>query len=357
MAPHAVGRTATQLFWLRHLRLGFMVLMGQSATLVLYFLTSPGGHRSLLIGIAVGTTIASAVGLTGLIDHVSRQSWRETFSLAWTLSCGALLAMVVILDGSFDSPLMILLPLPVVFAGAAFGPRSVAVVGACALGEFVLVSSVGLRGPSIFSERVVWAAGVISVTCFAVAAATNRARLERSERALVCRLEEQASTDGLTGCLNNRAFMARLDEEFARAVRQGSPLTLVAVDIDDFKGVNDTFGHPTGDDVLGTVGHAVRSDLRTGDFVGRTGGDEFVIALPHTPTSGATARAARVDEHLRVAGTVPVTVSIGIAALDGAHANARQLLEDADLALYHVKHSGRTGIAATSKGVVHRIAG
>ena len=356
MAAAVDDPEANRLFWFRHLQLGFLILIPESAVLLLYFSVTPGRHRPLQLAIAASTTLAGGLALTRLVERVSHQPWRETFSLVWTVSCGVSLAIVAFLDGGFESPLLILIPLPVVFAGLAFSPRRVALVGVCEVAEFAAVSLGGPADPP-GGELLVWASGVVGIAGLAVAAAVNRTRLERIERALGRQLAQLAATDGLTGCLNHRAFIERLEEEIRRAVRHGGPLAVLVADIDDFKRINDTHGHSTGDDVLVAVASALCHDLRSGDFVGRMDGDEFVMALPDTPMSGATARAARVQECLRTAHTIPVTLSIGIASLDSAQPSSRQLLEEADRALYHVKQTGRFGIATASSGTARRIAG
>ena len=180
----------------------------------------------------------------------------------------------------------------------------------------------------------------------AVAVAWNRTRQDRNEFLLSARLAEMAQTDGLTGCLNHRAFHERVAVEIERASRYSLPLALLAVDIDNFKAINDTYGHPVGDDVLRDVGAALRSCLRSADIVGRIGGDEFAILLTHTGPDGAAVQAQRVRAGINPAATVPVTISIGIAILDPTDASARRLLSDADGALYQVKERGRGGIAA-----------
>ena len=132
-------------------------------------------------------------------------------------------------------------------------------------------------------------------------------------------------------------------------------MTLLIADIDDFRGVNDRYGHPAGDAVLLAVVDAMRGDLRRGDVVGRLGGDEFVIALPHVGLAGGSTRAARIQRNLAVAEALPVTLSIGVSTLDPHQATAQALLEDADRALYHVKRTGRFGVATSNRGEPVRV--
>jgi diguanylate cyclase (GGDEF)-like protein len=192
----------------------------------------------------------------------------------------------------------------------------------------------------------------------AVAASIYRAELQRSEALLLDEIAAQADTDGLTGCLNHRAFHEHLAVEIARAVRYRRPLSLIVVDIDDFKTVNDTYGHAAGDDALVAVADALRGQLRTGDVVGRVGGDEFGIILSDTPITGAEIHARRITRTLERRAAPQVAVSIGMAGLDAADPSAVHLLKDADRALYHVKETGRHGIASTPpSGVPVRLAG
>ena len=117
--------------------------------------------------------------------------------------------------------------------------------------------------------------------------------------ALYRTLERQAITDGLTGLYNHRYFYERLNQEIARAQRYGLPLSLLMIDIDDFKHFNDRFGHPTGDLVLAEVGRILATQIRTGvDIASRYGGEEFTIVLPNTARDGAQVVGARLAQHL-----------------------------------------------------------
>lgn len=129
-----------------------------------------------------------------------------------------------------------------------------------------------------------------------------------------------ASTDHLTGCLNHGAMRARLDEEIDRAGRQGTALAVLLLDLDDFKGVNDRFGHPTGDALLHEVGETLRREFRSFDQVARYGGDEFLVIMPNVRgprTDLAAARALRLLRGVRFErpdGVLQnITVSVGVA--------------------------------------------
>lgn len=172
-------------------------------------------------------------------------------------------------------------------------------------------------------------------------------------------LQHQAHVDYLTG-LNNRRYFIELGEaELARAIRYGSTLSMLMLDIDFFKKVNDTYGHKTGDAVLQKLGQICRETLREIDLPARIGGEEFAILLPET--SGE--KAVEVAERLRqtIADTpVPLehglplhfTVSIGVATYTGDHINIDMLLNLADQALYQAKNSGRNRVVAvTATGV------
>lgn len=159
-------------------------------------------------------------------------------------------------------------------------------------------------------------------------------------------------TDALSGCLNRRGLEQQLSREVSRAARSGQELSLIALDVDQFKTINDTFGHLAGDAVIQEVGELLRAVARTGDVVARTGGDEFTLLLPSTNAAGAFRLATRILEEVGklrfqgVAGRVPVTVSIGLVADRIPDENIVQDLHSrADEALYAAKDAGRNRVS------------
>jgi len=194
-------------------------------------------------------------------------------------------------------------------------------------------------------------------------------------------VERQAVSDGLTGLLNHRAFYERLQQEFVRAQRYGLPLSLLMLDIDDFKQFNDRYGHPAGDAVLAEVGRVLAGQVRRDvDIAARYGGEEFAVILPNTPGPGAEALGRRLVRRLRAvtpadaarapdlpppqpdgavkvgerirsavsglrlpaaAAGARVTVSVGVAAYPGAGSTPEELVRNADKALYLAKRLGK----------------
>jgi diguanylate cyclase (GGDEF)-like protein len=166
------------------------------------------------------------------------------------------------------------------------------------------------------------------------------------------RLEVLAHTDPLTQVLNRRALTTRLAAEIDRAHRYQSVLTLLMLDLDHFKVVNDTYGHLVGDDVLREVAAFLQDQIRSVDVVARYGGEEFVIVLPETPLAGAIAFAERVRAQIEkrafceTQGPLSVTVSVGVSVCpsDGVE-SAEDLFARADDALYRAKAEGRNRVA------------
>ena len=160
-------------------------------------------------------------------------------------------------------------------------------------------------------------------------------------------LQELARTDPLTGLLNRRAFQDRMQEEFARALRQGLPLSLLVLDLDGLKELNDREGHRQGDDALRGLARALRIGSRITDVAGRWGGDEFVVLAPATGRSEALQLADRIRAVVRE-GPTKLTASIGLATLDPADplSGPEALVSEADLALYAAKRLGRDRVVA-----------
>lgn len=173
------------------------------------------------------------------------------------------------------------------------------------------------------------------------------------EKMAQIRLEQLATRDGLTGLANRRCFDETLLAEWARAMRQAQPLSLLMVDVDNFKAYNDANGHLGGDECLKRVSSAVASEMRTNDLVARYGGEEFAVILPNQSLKGAAIVAERIRcrvERLQVPSrNTPaghVTVSIGAAtAIASPDSNPSQLVAIADAALYRAKHMGRNRIS------------
>ncbi len=160
-------------------------------------------------------------------------------------------------------------------------------------------------------------------------------------------LEALASTDGLTGLKNFRAFQERLEVEFQRSKRYGAAFSLTIIDIDDFKHINDMFGHPAGDRELRTIARLLLEKTRSSDFVARYGGDEFLIIAPETCRNGAVNMAERFRDAME---TQPwahgaVTACFGVSTLTAATGHQRQLLAEADEAMYASKLNGRNHVA------------
>jgi two-component system cell cycle response regulator len=197
------------------------------------------------------------------------------------------------------------------------------------------------------------------------------------------KIEEQAITDGLTGLYNHRYFYDRLQQEMARAQRYHAPVSLLLLDLDDFKRFNDRFGHLAGDEALREVGRVLRSQVRRDvDLAARYGGEEFVVLLPNTPLAGAAvvgrrlqralswARSAAAEgsaddeaigaidvaERIRsavaatafqtgVAGaTEAITVCVGVAGFPEMAGDAQELVGHADAALYEAKQKGKNRV-------------
>jgi diguanylate cyclase (GGDEF)-like protein len=177
-------------------------------------------------------------------------------------------------------------------------------------------------------------------------------------RALNRELEQLAHTDALTGLANRRRLLSRLEEEWARARRHDRPVSLLLVDLDHFKRVNDTRGHLVGDRVIEATGRALAALVRPEDLPARHGGEELALLLPETDLSGACDVARRVRRalgglrHVDDAGQpFSVTASVGVATLLARAGEPRDLLARADAALYHAKSSGRDGASrATETG-------
>jgi len=169
-------------------------------------------------------------------------------------------------------------------------------------------------------------------------------------------LEKLATRDGLTGLANRRCFDETLAAEWQRAQRQCQPISLLMVDVDNFKAYNDANGHLGGDECLKRIATAVASEMRANDLVARYGGEEFAVILPNQSLKGAAIVAERIRsrvERLRLPnGLAPlrqVTVSIGAAtAIAGPHNTASELVAIADAALYRAKHLGRNRISLPS---------
>jgi diguanylate cyclase (GGDEF)-like protein len=158
--------------------------------------------------------------------------------------------------------------------------------------------------------------------------------------------------DGLTGLYNHISIKEQLVREIARSSREGSPLALAMVDLDFFKKINDSHGHPVGDQVIRAISHILRQRLRHGDLVGRYGGEEFAVILPGT---SATAAAGVLDEIRESFGKLRhkadnteffATFSAGVAELDDATgpADASEMFRIADMALYQAKQAGRNRV-------------
>jgi diguanylate cyclase (GGDEF)-like protein len=211
--------------------------------------------------------------------------------------------------------------------------------------NIVLAPVVGERG-ALGVVAGEWGGGprqrVPLATVRALEEAASQAGRALDRQARLQEVARLATRDSVTGLANRRLFEETLDLEIGRSRRQGTPLSLVVLDIDHFKQVNDSAGHRAGDEVLGGVGRALVSITKASDLAARYGGDEFVVLLPGCPREEVAAVAERVRDAVRTSvGDVPVTISAGVATMPDDALDAEGLVATADAALYVAKREGR----------------
>jgi len=343
--PHVVGGEVHRGFWLTHMRIGFGVFLAETVVVLGYLGTTPHGpHRPLLWIVAASWLVLAAVNLW-LVRLVAAKAWRATFSAGWTVLSAFAVGAVADIDGGLRSPMLILLFLPISFAGWAFSPAAAAACGASSLASLAFVVATNHVPGAAGNTALMLGAVLAGSSVLSVAAARNRVRRERHEAVLADTIVEMAATDGLTGCAVHRVFHQRFRDEVARSQRHGHSLSLVLIDLDNFKQVNDTYGHLVGDHVLAAFGAALLAHSRSFDVVGRLGGDEFAVLMPDTEPSAAAALAERIRSDVPVVLEVPVTISVGVSGLDRSVSTTEQMFDDADFALYEVKRSGRDAVA------------
>jgi diguanylate cyclase (GGDEF)-like protein len=222
-------------------------------------------------------------------------------------------------------------------------------------GTAFLSFSLLLLGTAV-SRRHFWigaSAALLSVICYSVVNLIALSQGIEAEEALVAakqKLEELAGLDGLTGIPNRRTLDQRLEFEFQAARRSGQPISVLMIDVDLFKSLNDSMGHIVGDSYLVQVAHALRGALsRTNDFVARYGGEEFVVLLPTTGDAGAVRVAGRLHTAISdlsldhpLAPSGKLTISIGCTTADAiTHHSPLSLIDSADRAMYLAKTHGR----------------
>ena len=306
-------------------------LFGIGAALVLVFPALPGEQLRypVLTLVPAALAVITSVGLILSYDRT------PTWVLTVLPSFGTLLVTLVVLGSQPDAaPASVFLYFWVILAGFYFsGLRT----GLMHLAGVAVGFAIAVAVADIPQGLMLWLMGMSAIAVTGVLLHLLRQRADT----LILRLDEAANTDPLTGLSNRRAFDTLFDEELYRCRRTRRPLALVLVDLDGLKGINDEYGHASGDVALKLVADILKSNRRT-DRSARLGGDEFAVLLPDTDANRALGVAERLAGSMRSVGEYgfPVTLSLGIACAPGDGNTAEQLRHAADTALYAAKRRG-----------------
>lgn len=298
--------------------------------------------------------LVALVAETALLKLLSWRIWLEGGAMAITL-----VGLVIVLARHRRSPLM----LTYAWSLALFAQSSFAFLLAFPWNHLWwyahLLSGIGFMVLSHGVVRAFHTTGAFS-TVYGEEELMHRLRSEKeyTEKLLFqlqaanTELVWMASTDSLTGAANRRRLLEALDIESGRARRNGLPVSLLALDVDHFKQVNDTHGHQVGDQVLRDLVLNVKKALRPHDILGRIGGEEFMVLLPDTPLEAAATLAERIRKQVEgmvvthPQGTLNITVSIGVAEFGKDGGAVDQIIKAADDRLYHAKNEGRNRVVS-----------
>ncbi len=339
-------------FWRVYLAAGFCLPVAAGVTMAVYAINTPNGsHRSLLLAVSAGYVTAGGIGLA-LSNRLAQRPWRARFAASWVSIACLAIAVCAGLDGGVDSPLLIPIVLPVMYAALALRPRAVALCSGAAVGGVAVVALTDAHIQRTFQSHITMFSLLLAgVVVLAMISATIRARLESAEADLVGVLRHRAELDGLTGCANQRAFYQLVHKEVDQAIRYERPLAMMICDADLFKAFNDNHGHPAGDAALISLAETLKSTARATDLVARVGGDEFAVLMPNTTASQAAVLADRIVHTMAAASAI--SVSIGVSELDPANPIPARMIRDADAALYDAKESGRRTVITAGARPAH----
>jgi diguanylate cyclase (GGDEF)-like protein/PAS domain S-box-containing protein len=226
----------------------------------------------------------------------------------------------------------------------------------CAKDKLLLSTAAGEIWVEIYTYPIVNNEGRVSHVIEYTRDITDRWKSEEERTKLIERLEYLSNTDVLTGLLNRRALIERLNYEVARAVRYNVNLSIILCDIDYFKEINDSYGHTCGDNALKAAAGILKNSLRSPDLLGRYGGDEFMLILPETSLQGAAEFAERIrasldDAPVRIKGrkSARMSLSLGVTCLQHCKGgkDVDSLIRQADTALYSAKRTGRNRVSVS----------
>ncbi|HET8730598.1 MAG TPA: diguanylate cyclase [Moraxellaceae bacterium] len=348
----------------------FYSVVGISTFSQVYLLSS-AGQRASNVEVWSSIFLTEGLPIAGLMLLPRVPFLRKRFLEVVAVCAVFAISVITIGTSAFRDPFfnqhssyVVIFILALVYGIGAFRLTTATLVGGSA--AFIAWAVIVARGlwlnPAMFQQYVLVSNVVGMMLCYMVEQRDRRMflqgqmlLLEKEELDLFsAQLERLSCEDGLTGLANRRHFNEAFQQEWERARREGQPLSLVFVDVDQFKPFNDTYGHLEGDAVLGQVGVTLRSCLRRpGDMAARYGGEEFVLLLPGTPAAGALEVARHAHGAIaalgiphRASSVVPhVTASLGVATVvpeDGLR--SADLLAAADAAAYAAKKAGRNRI-------------
>jgi diguanylate cyclase (GGDEF)-like protein len=293
-------------------------------------------HRPLILTL-LGIGMLGGLAIPFLpLERIVRGRLAEPFLIAWSVLDVTLIAAMVAADGGVRSPFSAVFFLPLIFAALFYPLRSFVPVGALAVFAFVAGTASGGSHPDpSYVAFIATTLAAVAVMC------AWQAQNHDRNRAL---LNLVSRTDPLTNTLNRRGFEERLEAELTESTRTGQPLSLMLLDLDGFKAVNDRLGHAAGDELLSWVADRVAGVVRPRDCFGRLGGDEFAVLAPGTSKTEALEIEARLRGE--VVGRIAVTAGIACFPEDGA--DMEELYRSADRELYAAKH-GSPGLATGSR--------
>jgi diguanylate cyclase (GGDEF)-like protein len=276
--------------------------------------------------------------------RMDRSEHPERVSICAILVTLALICAGVVLSGGPSSPALPWLVLPAGMVAARFGPQ-VVIAGLVTTVLAILLSTLAVQPHATLRDPVpVFVTLALLAAVVSIVWALQAAELHHRSEAIL---------DPLTGLLNRHALAPRFMEISMQARISGQPVCLLLCDVDNFKAVNDTYGHDRGDAVLRDVAYALRRHLRSFELVYRLGGEEFLVVLPGIGGDGGR----EVAERLRTAveqtrpTNVPITISIGLSAARGEQVDYDPLFRAADAALYESKRGGRNRVTAAQPSV------